>query len=86
MNNDELPPAGDIDPGTPVEELARLAEEPSSGFRDLVLGSINRRLLAGQALDVPWWGFSKLFLEYLQVLLKSVGFKDEDEAVKEQKP
>jgi hypothetical protein len=81
MTDDRRPPNADaVDPGPPIEALARLREEPSPVFGVRVLDAINRRILGVQAMDVPYWGFSRLLLEYVQLILGLFGVKDDDEA------
>ena len=82
MNRHADPPDGtgnnlDVDPGEPIGELADLRDEPSPTFRSAVLDGVNRRTLAAQSLQVSWWGLTNLLLEYLQLLLRALGVKED---------
>ena len=86
MSDDRRSPPGfegpddeTVDPGPPIEALSRLREEPSSVFGMRVMESINRRILGVQALDIPAWGFTRLLLAYVQLLMSLLGIKDEDD-------
>ena len=61
----------DVDPGLPVRELALLAEEPAKDITPAVVEGINRRMLAGQILEVQWWGMTTLVRECLLFMLES---------------
>jgi hypothetical protein len=70
----------EVDPGEPITELADLKESPSEEFASRVLDGVNRRMLAADTVESSWWGITKLFLEYFQMLLRSLGIRDtEDE-------
>lgn len=72
------PAAGDdIDTGEPVAELAGLSDEPSSRFVPNVLDGINRRQTFAQALEITWWGLSRMLTEFVQAILQTIGVREE---------
>ena len=83
MTNPRTPtrPGGgaDLDPGPPLSELTDLAEEPSPGFLARVLDGVNRRRTAGQMMEVTWWGWTDLLLEWLRILFGALGRRDDSE-------
>ena len=46
-----LPPPEDIDPGSPIPEIAALAESPHDGFLARIRRSIDRRIGASHFLE-----------------------------------
>ena len=72
-------PAGDVDPGPPIPELAELSDSPSPRFVQDVLDGVNRRQASSQMVEVVWWGWTSLVLEMMQGLFKALRIHDETE-------
>ena len=70
------------DAGEPVRELADLREQPSPQFVEQVLGVIDARQTATQAVEMSWWGVTGLLMEFLDQLFRTLGLR-EDEPDKE---
>jgi hypothetical protein len=69
----------EVDPGPPIAELAGLAEPPSPAFVTRVLDGVNRKRTAGQMLEVTWWGWTDLLLEFVRMLFGVFGRRDDSE-------
>lgn len=68
-----------IDVGQPIEELAKLREDPSDRFPGHVLDGINRRMLTAQAMETSWVGITRVLMEYIQMLMSALGVRDTDD-------
>lgn len=80
MNDHEDPPGDEdagsgetIDTGEPIAELARLREEPTSGFLQRIRRSIHRRLSIAEALDFSLMALFQTFFEYVTLIVKTLG-------------
>ncbi len=71
MSPDRRPEADET--GTPIPELARLAEEPREGFIPRVRRSISRRVLANQVVDYFWYTPFLVFFEFLKLAFGALG-------------
>ncbi len=54
--------------GPPVEQLARLLEEPKLGFLDRVRASIERRRLGSHMTGLFWNGIALVILEFVTMI------------------
>ncbi|MFH1278623.1 MAG: hypothetical protein ABIK65_09610 [Candidatus Eisenbacteria bacterium] len=63
------PDEEDVDPGEPIAELAGLGEEAPEDFFGRVVRSVERRVFAAHAFDLPWFGFNQVFREYWSLLV-----------------
>lgn len=75
MNENERDDSHGPDPGAPVPQLEALREEPSSRFLEHVLDGINTRQTTAQAFELTWWGFTDLFLEFVQAMFRALGVR-----------
>lgn len=75
--HEDSPEGTDVDPGEPIAELADLRESPPPAFIRRVVDGVDRRLLGGAAMDLPWFGLSEVILEYLTILFGFLGKGDQ---------
>lgn len=77
MNDDSRSgqPNGPSDDGDdhPLEELQTLLEPVSVGFLGRLRRRINRRLLAGQVVQLTWYAPVAVFLEFVGMLMGLIG-------------
>lgn len=65
------PDTGDTD--EPVRELAGLREEPSERFLAQVMDGIHMRQAGANAVELGWWGMTRLVLELMESMLHAIG-------------
>lgn len=70
-------PADEVDPGPPIDALARLRAPTAPGFADKVRGRIQRRSLGLQVLELSWFGPILVAVQFLVVLFGLMGFKED---------
>lgn len=72
----------DFDPGPSIPELAGLAESPAPAepptpaFLTNVLDRVNRRRAAAHLMEVTWWGWTDLLLEWIRIVFGALGRRD----------
>jgi hypothetical protein len=64
-------PDDDATLGEPVAELRALRVEPEVGFVDRIRGSINRRVLTADTLDLSLRSLFQTFFEYLTSMIQA---------------
>jgi len=69
--------AGPDEAGEPVRELAALREEPSEQFMGRVMDGIHLRQTGANAVELGWWGVTRLCIELLESFLHAVGVHGE---------
>ncbi len=60
----------DVDPGEPIEALASLRHETSTGFLAGVRNRILFRRTASHLVDLLWSGPALVFMEFLQMIFE----------------
>lgn len=70
-------PDDEVDPGPPIDALARLRASTAPGFADRVRGRIHRRSLGLQVLELSWFGPILVAVEFLAVLFGLAGVKED---------
>jgi hypothetical protein len=74
MTDWQVPPDDeDTELGRPIAELRELDEGPAPGFLRRIRNSINRRRLAGDAVDFGIGAYFQTFFEFLKAALESLG-------------
>ncbi len=75
MDNWQGPPLDDEDSalGAPVAELLALRDVPREGFLTRIRSGINRRITVAEVVDFSLTGFFQSFMDYLTMLLQSLG-------------
>lgn len=68
------PDPEDLELGEPVGELRLLAESATPGFLGRIRNSINRRLLAAEAVDFSFTALFQTFFEYLKAMIEAFDF------------
>jgi hypothetical protein len=77
MDRDNRLPDEDRSLGEPVSELKLLREEPDPNLLQRIRGSINRRSLVADGLDLSFLVLFEAFFEYLKTTIQSLaGEKD----------
>jgi len=70
-------PADDeVDPGEPIEALSYLDEPVSSSLLQRVRGSIQRRMLAAQLVELSSVGALVALREYMRLMLETINRDD----------
>ncbi len=76
MTDDTLGPIGATNEADErIRELAELREEPSARFVGQVMDGINARQTSAQAIEMTWWGATKLVFELIESFLDAVGLR-----------